>query len=153
MNPEINFLRALQTVAVLAAMLAFSSPVHSLYADTAKDKTMPGANGSMMDRNQMMTQHNEMMAEHGKMMADLKATDAALTDLVAKLKAAPQAQKVDLLADIVTRMVTQQTALHAEMDKMHQTMMTRKMSMMGAKCPCMMNDTDDTSPGATTPQK
>ena len=110
--------------------------------------------GNMGASSSMMNMRREMMAEHSKMMADMTAKDAELTTLVSKLNSATQDAKVGILADIVTRLVTQQTAFHAEMNNMHQ-IMTREMSMMGERsmCPCMTKgDTDETgtATGTTT---
>ncbi len=96
--------------------------------------------GANMDRHRdMMAQHGQMMAEHESLIAEMKASDATINGLVSQLKTAPQAQKVELLTDIVTRMAAQQTKLHDGMDKMHQ--------MMGAggMCPCMMDGEGSTA--------
>ncbi len=141
MNTLITFRRALRVAVLLAVALVLWLPVHSLQANSTNDKTMHG--GSMSDQKRSVReQHAKMLEAHGKMIAEMKASDAAIADLVTKMKSAPQAQKVDLLADIVTRLVDQQTTLHAEMDKMHQMMTTGSMPMIGegAMCPCMMDD-------------
>ncbi len=70
----------------------------------------------------MMTSDGTMLDQHRKMMADMTAQDAELTELVARMNKAPQAQKIDLLADIVTRLVAQQTARHTRMQNMRAAM-------------------------------
>ena len=70
-----------------------------------------------------------MMGMHQKMMAEMKATDARLDALVAKMNAATGDAKVQALAELVTAMVQQ-----------HKDMQGRMMSMMrmrGAMAPQM----------------
>jgi len=82
-----------------------------------------------------------MMAEPAKMIADLKAKDAEIATLLTQLGSAPAIKKVNLLADIVTRLAAQQTILNAGIDSMHQMMAKHGTSMMrrDVMCPCMDN--------------
>jgi hypothetical protein len=57
------------------------------------------------------------------MAAEMKAQDAELAGLLAKLNAAPKDQKIDPLVAIVTRMVQQRATMHQHMTKMHEDMM------------------------------
>lgn len=75
----------------------------------------------------MMKACQEMQDRREKMMAEMKAQDAALAAEVAKMNAAPADKKVDLLAALVTRMIQQQTAVHARMENMHEEMMEHMM--------------------------
>jgi hypothetical protein len=84
------------------------------------------------------------------MMADMKAQDAELTAQVAKMNSAPQDQKLDLIAAVVTRMVEQRIAMDERKAKMHDEMMQHMMQHMQmgkesmTKCP-MMKGMDEKS--------
>ena len=141
--------RTLQAGLLLAATVGIGIPAHALYAKPTEEKTAPGPR--LMER-KMMTPaaHQKMMEEHRKMMADLTTKDAELTELVTKLNRAPQDQKIDLVADIVTRLVAQQTILHQGMDRMHKIMGECTMLMMNSdsQAACPMNPAADEKPAA-----
>jgi len=99
---------------VLASALALGAPLGLLAAEPATGKAMPMSGGHMMD-----AEHGTMMADNQKMMADLTAQDAELAGLVTKMHQASKDKKVDLMADIVTRLVAQQQRMHTHMAKMH----------------------------------
>jgi len=91
------------------------------------------------DHAKMMSDDKKMMAEPAKMIADLKAKDAEIATLLTQLNSAPADKKVNLLADLVTRLAAQQTTLHAGIKSMHQMMEKHGASMMGkgGMCSCM----------------
>ena len=139
MNSVIYISRALQAAALMALALVFSSPLQQpVQANEMGGKVESGI-GPNRD------QHHQMMAEHGQMIADMKAADAAIAELTTKLKTVPQTGKIDLLADIVTRLAAQQTKLHEGIGQMHQAMMSQGSSMMdtGGMCPCMTKENND----------
>jgi hypothetical protein len=81
----------------------------------------------------------EMKQHHQKMMEEMKARDAELDELAAKMNAAPQDQKVDLMAEIVTRMVKERSAMHAKMEGVQGGMLERMPIGRGpmGDCPTM----------------
>ncbi len=87
---------------------------------------------SKMDHSQM--DHSKMKSDHMKeMMAEMKAQDAELTAQVARMNSASKEAKVDLLAEIVTKMVEQRTAMNARMEQMHGEMMKHMQMGMDSK--------------------
>ena len=147
--------RSLQAGLLLAATVGIGIPAHSLYAKPAEEKAAPGTR--MMER-KMMTPaaHQKMMEEHRKMLADLTIKDAELTELVTKLNRVPQDQKLDIVADIVTRLVAQQTTLHQGMARLNKIMGECTTPMMTPNSPatCPMGPaTDEKSTEPTTKEK
>lgn len=80
--------------------------------------------GSMMNAGTMTQSHQAMQMQREKMMMEMKAQDAELNAQLAKIKSAPDQQKVDLLVALVGRMIEQRIAMHARMDEMMNQMMT-----------------------------
>lgn len=78
------------------------------------------------------------MMMDGKMMADMKAQDAQLTEQIAQMNSAPEDQKLDLMAAVVTKMAAQRTAMNMRMGKM-------RGEMMGTMMPSMQMDTNSMS--------
>ncbi|BDU73160.1 hypothetical protein METEAL_23340 [Mesoterricola silvestris] len=69
-------------------------------------------------------EHSQMMQEHCKtMMAEMKAQDTELTALVARMNGASKEAKMDLMAEIVTKMSEQRVAMNDRMGQMHMEMM------------------------------
>jgi hypothetical protein len=104
-----------------------------------------------------MTQRCQAMKEQKeKLMADMKAQDAELAAQVAKMNSAPENQKVDLMAAVVTRMAEQRTAMNVRKAKMDEAMMQHMMEHMQmgkesmAQCPMMtgMKGMDDKATNA-----
>lgn len=99
--------------------------------------------GEKMTKPTMMEQCQEMMAKKQAMMAEMKAQDAELTAQLAAMNSAPQGQKLDLLAAVVTRMAEQRIAMEERKTRMHEEMMQHMMQHMPmdkdamAKCPMM----------------
>lgn len=131
----------------LALALAIWSPVPARSAESAE--------GEKMTEAKMMEQCQEMKAQKAKMKADMKAHDAQLTEQLAKMNRAPQNQKTDLMAAVVTQMVEQRIAMDARKAKMEEEMMKHMMQHMQlgkesmAKCPMMtgMKGMDEKSAG------
>ena len=101
----------------------------------------------------------EMMQQRRKMMEEMKAQDAELTELVATMNSAPEDKKVDLMANIITKMVEQRSAMTGQMEKMHMHTMQHMMQHMEkgkesmSQCPMMkgmkgMKDMGDKSGNA-----
>ena len=70
-----------------------------------------------MTEAKMMGPCQEMKAQKAKMKADMKAHDAQLTEQLAGMNRAPQNQKTDLMAAVVTQMVEQRIAMDARKAK------------------------------------
>ncbi len=115
--------------------LALWSPVQSQSAEPAEGKTM--MEGKMTDHCQ------DMMKQKQKMKEDMEAQDAELTKHVAEMNSAPQDKKVSLMADVVTQMVEQRVAMHAQKAKMDEEMTKHMMQHMQmgkgtmSECPMM----------------
>ncbi len=126
-------------VALVAALVIYS-PVQALAVEAGDGKGMTAPTG--MENCQMM------MQQHAKMMEDMKAQDVALTAQVATMNKAPADKKTVLLADIVTQLVAQRTAMDERMDQMHMAMGKHMMGhlQMGkesmAQCPMMNGKMD-----------
>lgn len=120
----------------LALALVIWTPVQAQSTMPMKDKPM--MEGKMMERCQAM------MEKKQKMMAKIKEQDTALAAQVVSMNSAPKGEKLDLLAAVVTRMVEQQTAMHARKAKMDKKMMKHMMGHMQmgkesmSQCPMMM---------------
>jgi hypothetical protein len=134
--------RIIRSGLTLALALAIWSPLQAQSASHMEEEKM--AEAKMTDRCQEMMEHKQ------KMMADMKAQDAELTAQVAKMNSAPQDQKLDLIAAVVTRMVEQRIAMDERKAKMHDEMMQHMMQHMQmgkesmTKCP-MMKGMDEKS--------
>ena len=108
----------------LAMTLAVWTPAQSQSSEPAKAKKM-AMEGKTMD-------HSKMMQEHCKaMMAEMKTQDAELTAQVARMNSASKESKLDLMAEIITKMTEQRTAMNAHMGKMHMEMMKHMEMCMG----------------------
>ena len=125
---------------VVAAVSVLAGP--GLVAQTAQ---MP--QHQMMDQMKkpagMAEKCKAMMAEHDKMAADMKAADARLDGLVAKMNSATASEKVAAIAVVVTEIVAQRHAMRDGMMKMQQGMMSHMMEHMAegkdsmSMCPMM----------------
>lgn len=83
----------------------------------------------------------EMKQHHEKMMEEMKAQDAEVDALVVKMNSAPPDKKVEIMADIITRMSRQRSAMHTKMDEMKSNMMEHKHMGKGGMSDCpMMKD-------------
>ena len=105
----------------LAMALALGAPGMAQSMDHAK------VDHSKMD-------HAKMKSDHMKeMMAEMKAQDAELTAQIARMNSATREAKLDLMAEILTKMVDQRTAMNARMEQMHGEMMKHMEMGMGSK--------------------
>lgn len=101
----------------------------------------------------MMARCQAMMTEKQKIRAEIKAQDAELKAQVAKMNSAPQDEKLDLLAAVVTQMVEQRIAMQDRKARMEEQMMPHMMQHMkmgmGSMTHCpMMQDMDKKSEDA-----
>jgi hypothetical protein len=132
----------------LVLALAIWSPVRAQSTEPAK--------GKMMMESKMMESCQAMKDKKEKMQADMKAQDADLTEHVAKMNRAPEAEKMSVMAAVITHMVEQRIAMNARMAKMQDEMMAHMMQHMQmgadsmAQCPMMkgMEDMNDKSADA-----
>jgi hypothetical protein len=121
MKIQFNKNQAIRSGLALAMALALWAPGMAQSTDHSK-----------MDHSQM--DHSKMKSDHMKeMMAEMKAQDAELTLLVARMNSAEREAKVELMAEILTKMVDQRTAMNARMEQMHGEMMKHMQMGMGSK--------------------
>ncbi len=114
----------------LALAVAVGHPTPMQSAEPAEGK-------QMMEHCQAMKEQKEKVA------ADMKVQDTELAAQVAQMNQAPADKKLGLLGAVVTRMVEQRTAMHAQMAKAQEGMMRHMMEHMQigkasmAQCPMM----------------
>jgi hypothetical protein len=109
----------------------------------------------MMDRCEEMKQQKQNMKD------DMKAQYAQLTEQLANMNRAPEDQKTDLMAAVLTHMVEQRSAMDARKAQMEEAMMQHMMQHMQmgkesmSQCPMMkgMKEMDDKSAGAFKEQQ
>jgi len=90
-----------------------------------------------------MARCQAMMTEKQKIRAEIKAQDAELKAHVAKMNSAPQDEKLDLLAAVVTQIVEQRIAMQDRKAGMEEQMMPHMKMGMGSMTHCpMMQDMD-----------
>ena len=124
----------------LALVLAVGSAVQAQPAAPAAGMPMMAAE---------MQEHCKTMMEHKKTMAaEVKAQDAALTEMVAKMNRAAGAEQMPLMAAVITQMAEQRVARNAHMAQMGDEMMQHMMQHMQmgkdsmSQCPMMKDMTD-----------
>lgn len=141
----------LRSSLALAAALVICVPVQLRSAEPVE--------GQMKMDGKMMAGCQEMMDQQQKMKADMKAQDAQLTGLVAKMNSAPEDKKSDAIAAVLTQMVEQRIAMDARKAKMEEEMMQHMMQHMQmgkesmSQCPMMkgmkgMKGMDEKTAGA-----
>jgi len=87
-------------------------------------------------------------AEKQKLTKDIQAQDAELTKLVARMNSAPANRKMDRMAAIITKLVTQRTVMNVRQAKMQEGIMQHMIQhiQLGkeslAQCQCAMTSTD-----------
>jgi hypothetical protein len=92
-----------------------------------------GAPGMAQSTDHSKMDHSKLKSDHMKeMMAEMKAQDAELTAQIARMNSATREAKLDLMAEILTKMVDQRTAMNARMEKMHGEMMKHMQMGMGS---------------------
>ncbi len=105
-----------RTTAAMGLSLVFATAVwFPLCAHAADNPRSPQSQS-------ILKQRQEWAAQREKMLTQAKAEDAALAKLVAELKQAPEANKVDVLANIVTRLVADRHERLSEWESMHAQM-------------------------------
>ena len=132
----------------LALSLAIWPPVRAQSPEPAEGKTVTAA--TMMDRCEELKQQKQNMKD------DMKAQNAQLTEQLANMNRAPEDQKTDLMAAVLTHVVEQRIAMDARKAQMEEAMMQHMMQHMQmgkesmSQCPMMkgMKDMDDKSAGA-----
>jgi hypothetical protein len=72
----------------------------------------------------------EMIGRHQKMMANMKAMDAKLNELVAKMNSATGEAKVDAIAELLTTIVQQHQSMRGGMMQMQGQMMNQMQDHM-----------------------
>jgi len=103
----------------------------------------PAKAGKPMMSGKMMAGCDQMMKRHQKMGKALEMQNIALAKQVHKMNRAPEKQKLDLMAGIVTQLTDQRTTREAEQAKMGEGMMGHMMQHMQmgpesmAQCPMM----------------
>jgi hypothetical protein len=123
----------------LALAAVIWSPAHAQQA-------VP-SDGVKITDSQMMERCSALMAQKRALRDDVKAQDALTTTALAEMNRAPESQKLDLLAGLVTRLTEQRIALDARRATIEDEMMKHMMQhgQMGKdsmpKCP-MMKDVD-----------
>lgn len=130
----------------LALALATASSVPVIHAEHEEGKAMEG---------KMMKHCKEMKEQKEKLGAEIKAQDADLTEKIAKLNKAPQPEKLEIMAAVLTQMVEQRSAMNARKAKMEENMMKHMMEHMQmgkesmSDCPMMkgMKHSDEKSEG------
>ena len=116
MTPKRKISLAVRSALFLTLGLGFGYPAQAQGPEPAKGGTMT------MDGSKM-AHHDAMKDKQKAMMDQMKAQDAELTALVAKLNRASKDEKLDLIASILTRLVEQRSAMTLQMERMHGEMM------------------------------
>jgi flagellar biosynthesis protein FliP len=125
MRIQLNKNLLIRSGLALAMTLAIWTPALSQTTEPAKAKKM--------EMEGKTKEHSQMMQEHCKaMMADMKAQDAELTAQVARMNSAPRESKMDLMAEIITKMAEQRVAMNVRMGQMHMEMMKHMQMGMGS---------------------
>lgn len=121
---------AIRSALALAMASTAWTPAFAQASEPAKPKKMT-MDHSKMDHSKM--EHSKMMMDHCKgMMAEMKAQDAQLALQVARMNSATKEAKLDLMAEIITQMSEQRTAMNAKMADMHMEMMKHMQMGMGS---------------------
>ena len=96
-----------------------------------------------MTEAEMMAACQKMKEQKQKMKEDMMAQGSQLTEQIAEMNRAPAAQKLDLMAAVLTRMEEQKITMDARKAKMEEAMMQHMMQQMQmgkdsmAQCPMM----------------
>ena len=133
-------------VVAVALALGIWSQVSQTSAEHAEGRMMEG---------KMMEHCKAMKAAKEKMGADIKAQDAELNEQITKMNKAPQPEKLEIIATILTRMAEQRSAMNARKAKMEEGMMKHMMEHMQmgkesmSECPMMkgMKHSEEKSEG------
>jgi hypothetical protein len=130
--------------ATRTALVVGSSVVLALtFCMPARAQAGAPMNSQSMSQSPMMDDCQAMQAQKQKLTEDAAAQSAELTALVTAMNRAPNdTKKIGLMANIVTKMVEQQTAMNERRAQMQEQMMQHmagQMQMgMGSMSPCPM---------------
>ena len=80
------------------------------------------SNGCCSTSGKVAEHRQEFRALHEKMLTEAKANDAALEKLIGELNKAPETQKTDIEAAILSKMVAQHHEMLANWESMHTQM-------------------------------
>ena len=120
---------------VVVLGIAVLSPLPSSLPLHAQSTTAPQAQGGTASADgQMKGMQGKMQAMRAKMMADMKAQDARIATLVARMNSATGAARTDAMAELLTAMVQQHKSMRDHMDammQMHDSMMMQMMPPAG----------------------
>lgn len=129
-------------ILALALTLAVSVPTQLGAAEMPSDRPKMGE--------KMAGQRRGMMEHRTAMLAEMKSEDAELSTLVAAVKAAPADQKVELLTNLVARLVEQRAEMTKRMEAMPDGMMPHRAMGDEGKAPTQsmpgMDDKPDEAP-------
>lgn len=140
----LNLALVFTCVMAIPAVLTDWPPVHAQVADPAVEK-------SAMNE-EMMRGCEEMKEQKQKMKEDIKAQDTVLSEDLAKMNAAPEDQKLNMMAAAFTRMVEEHRAMDVRKATMEEAMMSHMMQHMQMgmdstpKCPMMKGMEDMKEP-------
>jgi hypothetical protein len=129
---EIQISKNLAIRSALALAMAFTagSSAFAQSSEPAKAKKMTMDHAKM--GHPKMDHAKKMMDRCQGMMAEMKAQDAQLALQVARMNSATKEAKLDLMAEIITQMSEQRTAMNARMADMHMEMMKHMQMGMGS---------------------
>ncbi len=110
------------SIFALALTLAIWVPAQSASSEPADQKPMT--------EERMKGCCGAMKTQMGKMKADVKAQDDELTKHIAKMNAAPDDKKMELMAAVITHMAEDRVVMNANMDILHMAMRQHIMQHM-----------------------
>lgn len=127
---------SISTLVLTGAMLAtglFAQPQthahdHPVRPSTPGGKQAPAKSGMMDDK--MMAHCMEMMQKHDQMQAEIKAQDARVDDLVAKMNTSTGGERVEAMAAVITELSVQRKVRQGKMAAMQADMMQHMMEHM-----------------------
>ena len=113
---------AICSIIALAFTFALWVPAQSASSEPADQKPMT--------EEKMKGCCGAMKTQMGKMKAEVKAQDDELTTHVAKMNAAPDDKKMELMAAVITHMAEDRVVMNANMDTLHMAMRQHIMQHM-----------------------
>ena len=122
MKTHTTTLLTICSIFALALTLAIWVPAQSASSEPADQKPMT--------EERMKGCCGAMKTQMGKMKADVKAQDDELTKHIAKMNAAPDDKKMELMAAVITHMAEDRVVMNANMDILHMAMRQHIMQHM-----------------------
>ncbi len=110
------------SIFALAFTLAIWVPAQSASSEPADQK--------LMTEERMKGCCGAMKTQMGKMKADVKAQDDELTKHVAKMNAAPDDKKLEVMAAVITHMAQERITMNEHMDQLQMAMRQHIMQHM-----------------------